>query len=229
MIILVGTGHVFDLVSDLNNFFDMKKPDIICVELDKDRYNILSMRNHDSTRFFNLRKDVPLLYKLFMRFQEKTAKKYGVNPGDEMLAAIDYAQLNQIPYEFIDVNAQELYDGLIRSLSTFEKIKLSILAVSLTVFGWYFNSRKNIDKELERLDENFDKNMEKMQASYPIIKKLVLDDRNEHMAKKIMKLKDKYINIVACVGDGHVVGISRILKSNNIKFEIMRLRSLITN
>jgi len=121
MITIIGTGHVFDLSSNLNSLFDKKKPDLICVELDKDRYNILSMRNSDSKQFIRLRKNVPLMYLLFMRFQEKTAKKYGVNPGDEMLAAIRYAQVNKLPYEFIDTNYQFLYNKLINSLKKKKK------------------------------------------------------------------------------------------------------------
>jgi len=188
----------------------------------------LQIKNNDSKKYLKTRKNLPILYKLFLRYQEKSAKKYGVNPGDEMLTAIYYAQKNQLPFEFIDADFQDLYKTIMKSLTSAEKLELALLGVFLTFFGWYFNSRKKIKKDLERLDKNFDKNMEKMEAAYPVIKKLVLDDRNEHMAKKIMELKDKYGNIVACVGDGHVVGISRILKSNNVKFDTIRLKSLIT-
>lgn len=229
MITLVGTGHIFNLDSSLKTLFNNIKPDLICVELDKDRYNTLRIRYKDSKKYLKKRKNLPILYALFLRYQEKGAKKYGVNPGDEMLTAVYYAQKMHLSFELIDDDFQHLYKKIIESLTTVEKLKLTFIGVFLTFFGWYFTSRKKVKKDLERLDKNFDKNMQKMEISYPVIKKLVLDDRNEYMAQKIMHLMKNYRNIVACVGDGHVVGISRILKSNNVKFDTIRLRSLITN
>lgn len=226
MITLIGTGHIFNLNSTLNTLFTYIKPDLICVELDEGRFNTLDVKNKDFEEYLKKRKNLPILYKLFLRHQEKSAKKHGVSPGDEMIAAIRYAQQNNLPFELIDMDFQYLYGELMNSLKTSEKIKLSFLGVFLTLFGWYFNREEKIEKDLERLDKNFDKNMEKMQESYPIFKKIILDDRNEYMAKKIMNLRQNHKNIIACVGDGHIHGISRILNSNNVEFETVRLRSL---
>ena len=135
MITIIGTGHVFDVSSNLNFLFDKKKPDLICVELDRDRYDILSMRNSDSKKFMKLRKNVPLIYLLFMRFQEKTAKKYGVNPGDEMLAAIRYAQVNKLPYEFIDTNTGGPSGGMMQSLYIYNQLSEFDISHGLKIGG----------------------------------------------------------------------------------------------
>ncbi len=226
MITLIGTGHIFNLNSTLNTLFADIKPDLICVELDKDRFTTLDVKSKDFEEYLKKRKNLPILYKLFLRHQEKSAKKHGVNPGDEMIAAIKYAQQNDLPFELIDMDFQYLYEELMTSLKTSEKMKLSFLGVFLTLFGWYFTREEKIEKDLERLDKDFDRSMEKMQESYPILKKIILDDRNEYMAKKIMNLRQNHKNIIACVGDGHIHGISRILKSNNVEFETVRLKSL---
>ena len=106
MITIIGTGHVFDLSSNLNFLFDKKKPDLICVELDKDRYIILSMRNSDSKQFIRLRKNVPLIYLLFMRFQEKTAKKYYLSK----LTSFDFKVMDKM-LELTEVTKDDLiYD-----------------------------------------------------------------------------------------------------------------------
>ena len=39
MITLIGTGHVFNLTQQLLDIFDEIRPEIICVELDKQRYD----------------------------------------------------------------------------------------------------------------------------------------------------------------------------------------------
>jgi len=226
LITLIGTGHIFNLNSTLISLFTNIKPDIICVELDEGRFNTLDAKDQDIKKYLKKRKGLPILYKLFLRHQEKSAQKNGVKPGDEMIAAIKYAQQNSLPFKLIDMDFQYLYQELMSSLKTSEKVKLALLGIFLTFFGWYFNRKGKIEKDLERLDKDFDKNMEKMQESYPIIKKIVLDDRNEYMAKKIMNLRQNHKNIIACVGDGHIHGISNILKSNNVKFKTVRLKSL---
>jgi pheromone shutdown protein TraB len=227
MITLIGTGHVFDLDYAVNLLLDEKKPSLVCVELDKTRYRTLSARTNDSNKYKKARKSFPIVYKLFAIFQERVAKKNGVNPGDEMLAAVNYAKNKGLPFEFIDVNSNELYRRLIDNLSLYEKLKLSILAVFLTVFGRYLISSKKINKELTNLDDDFEHYMKRLGQEYPIVKRLLLDERNEHMAKKIMCFEKKHTNIVACIGDGHVKGVSDILQSNNIKFEIVRLNYLL--
>jgi len=227
MITIVGTGHIFNISPNLKNLFTKIQPDVICVELDKNRYNALKNRYQDSKSHSEKRRNLPLFYTLFLRFQQRSARKFGVNPGDEMLTAINYAQKNNLPFKFIDGDFQIIYQKIMESLTLKEKLKLAFVALFLTFFGWYLTRRKKVEKDLEKFDKNFDKNLQKMQASYPIIKKFLLDDRNKHMAKKIMKLKEKHRNIVACVGDGHVVGISRILKENNVDFKAIRLKSLL--
>ena len=44
MITLIGTGHVFNLSQALLNIFDEKQPDVFCIELDKQRYQALLLK-----------------------------------------------------------------------------------------------------------------------------------------------------------------------------------------
>ena len=70
MITLIGTGHVFDLSSALLAVFDEKKPDVICVELDRRRYNALLMKRNHPESYKHAEKKLPVVYKLLARFQE---------------------------------------------------------------------------------------------------------------------------------------------------------------
>ncbi len=115
MITLIGTGHIFDLSSALIEIFDENLPETICVELDRQRFNALMMKNTNPEGYKNASKNAPIIYKMLARFQNNMAKEYGVNAGDEMLTAVKYAQSHQIPLEFIDMNAQKLFSDAVSS------------------------------------------------------------------------------------------------------------------
>ena len=221
MITLIGTGHVFDLATALLSIFDEKEPDVICVELDKQRYHALMMKRSDPESSESARKDLPFVYKLLGRFQESIASEYGVNAGDEMLTAINYAQSHQLPIEFIDVNAQQLFTKMWRSMPFSERFKLLFSG-----FGAFFVSKKRVEKELKNLQNDFDSYIEEIGKKFPTIKKTLIDDRNEYMVKKLVTLQESHQKIVACVGDGHIPGMSKLLESKKIEFETIRLAEL---
>lgn len=221
MIILIGTGHVFDLSSGLISIFDEKEPDVICVELDKQRYNAIMMKRSNPEVYEKARKNLPFIYKLLARFQENMASEYGVSVGDEMLAAINYAQSHQLSLEFIDMNAQHLFIKMWKSMPFSEKFRLL-----LSGFGGIFISKKRVEKELKNFQKDFDKYIEEIGEKFPTIKNALIDKRNAYMANRLIKLNEDYKKIIVCMGDGHVPGISEILKSKDIELYTIRLTEL---
>jgi len=221
MITLIGTGHVFDLSSALNAIFDEKQPDVICVELDKQRYNAKMMKKSNPKAYEDAKKNLPFIYKMLGRFQESMASEYGVNAGDEMLAAINYAQSHGLPAELIDMNAQQLFIKMWKSMPFSEKFRLL-----LSGFGGLFISKKRVEKELENIQDNFDVYMEEIGKNFPTIKTTLIDKRNDYMINRIVSLNENYGKIMVVIGDGHVPGISKILKSKDIEFETIRLSEL---
>lgn len=221
MIILIGTGHVFDLSFALNTIFDEKQPDVICVELDRQRYNAIMMKQSNPDAYKEAKKDLPIIYKLLARFQESMASEYGVNAGDEMLTAINYAQSHGIPAEFIDMNAQNLFIKMWRSMPFSEKFRLL-----LSGFGGLFISKKRVEEELKNIQDDFDVYIEEIGKKFPTIKATLIDKRNDYMVNRLVSLNENYEKIITCIGDGHVPGISKILKSKDIEFETIRLSEL---
>jgi len=221
MILLIGTGHVFDLSSALLDIFEERQPEVVCVELDRQRYNAIMMRRTSPEKYKNAERNLPVVYKMLSRFQEGMAKEYGVNAGDEMLTAITYAQSHQLPLKFIDMNAQHLFTKMWRNMTFSEKFKLL-----LSGFGGVFVSRKRVEEELKNFQDNFDKYLEEIGKKFPTIKKTLIDDRNWYMTDKLMQLNEQYQKIVACVGDGHIPGMTRLLESKDVEFEIIRLNEL---
>jgi pheromone shutdown-related protein TraB len=221
MITLIGTGHVFNLSAALNKIFDKKKPDVICVELDQQRFNALILKKNDPVRYKNVTKNNPFIYRILARFQDNMAKEYGVSAGDEMLTAINYAKSNGIGLELIDSNAQKLFTKMLKSMTLSEKVKLLISGL-----GGLFIRKERVEKELKKIQNNFDDYLKEIGDKFPTIKKVLIDERNENMANRIIKLTEKYDKIMACMGDGHIIGISNILDGKNIEYEIIRLKDL---
>lgn len=221
MITLIGTGHVFNLSQALLNIFDERQPDIMCVELDKQRYNAMLMKKNNPEKYKEQSKNLPIIYKLLARFQDGMADDYGVMAGQEMLTTIEYAQSHHLPVAFIDMNAQVLFRKMLRSMSIREKLRLIFSG-----FGGFFVSKKRVEKELDKIEGNFEKYINEIGDKFPTIKRVLIDDRNQHMVNQLAKANEEYEKIVAVVGDGHIPGLSDLLTKKDIDYEIIRLSEL---
>jgi pheromone shutdown protein TraB len=211
MITLIGVGHVFDIRPNVEKLIYDRMPSVVCVELDKYRYEALLNRE--------MSRDGPVVYKLLSRFQKKMANKYGVDVGEEMLGAIAMAKKIGAKLAFIDVDATFVFDRFWASMSFSEKLKLIIGA-----FGGVFVRKKQVERELKKFRENSEQYLEMFSKEFPTIKEELIDRRDMHMAKAIRKLNSEYSTLVAVVGDGHIMGISKML--HDLELEIIRLNEL---
>ncbi len=158
---------------------------------------------------------------MLAQFQESMAEQYGVNAGDEMLTAIHYAQSHQLPVAFIDTNAQQLFTRMWNTMPFIEKFKLLFSG-----FAGFFVSKKRVEEELKKYQQNFDSYIQEIGKKFPTIKRTLIDERNEHMVGNLVALHEKHQKIIACVGDGHVPGITKLLQEKQIPFETIRLQDL---
>ena len=191
MIYLIGSGHVFDLSSALLRVFDEKHPDILCVELDKQRYKALMLKHTNPDEYKNIQKNVPFIYKMLSRFQDGMAKEYGVVAGEEMLTTINYANTHNLPVAFIDMNAQKMFSRMLKTMSFSEKLKLFFSG-----FAGLFVNKKKVEKELSKIEKNFDKYLLEISDKFPTIKRVLIDERNQHMVHQLMAASDKYENVI---------------------------------
>ncbi|UCE37805.1 MAG: TraB/GumN family protein [Thermoplasmata archaeon] len=211
MITLIGVAHVFDISKSLENAIIERNPQVVCVELDPARYNALYSKGPS--------RDSPIVYKMLAGMQENIAKKYGTQVGSEMLTAIETAKLLNAKLAFIDMDASRIFSNFWRSMSFSERMKF-IIALLTSVFI----RKKRIEKELKRFEENNEYYIESFGKEFPAAKRVLIDDRNIHMAKSIKKINEEHENIVAVVGDGHVEGIRRLLEPSDV--EVIRLSEL---
>jgi pheromone shutdown-related protein TraB len=220
MITLIGTGHVFDLSDQIEDILDEKQPDIICVELDERRYTSLLMKRNGS-KIDKSQRNVSFLYQLLGRFQESMASQYGVQAGDEMLAGIQFAHDHQIPIGFIDRPADTIFARMIREMRFSEKFRLIISAL-----GSLLVSKKQVDKEMKRLDTNLEDYLEQVGEKFPTVKRVLIDERNEFMVNQLLKTQESYENIVAIVGDGHIPGLISLFDQKETNVETIRLTDI---
>jgi pheromone shutdown protein TraB len=221
MITLIGTGHVFNLNQALIDIFEEKQPELLCVELDKQRYNSLMLKQSDPEEYKKSERNVPILYKLLARFQEGMANEYGVTAGAEMLTTIDFAKNHQLPLAFIDMNAQNLFKKMLKKMTLREKFKLMFSGL-----GGLFVNKKHVEKELKKIDKDFDKYIEQIGEKFPTIKHVLIDERDKFMVQNLTTANEQYGKIIAVVGDGHIPGLSKLLDKEEIEYETIRLSEL---
>ena len=211
MITLIGVGHVFDISRSLENAIIERSPQVVCVELDPARYQALYSKKTE--------RDLPLIYLMLAKFQENIAKKYGSQVGSEMLTAIETAKTLNAKVAFIDMDSSNIVANFWKSMSFTERVKF-IFALVTSIFV----RKKRIEKELKRFEENEGYYMESFGKEFPSAKRVLIDDRNIHMAKSIKKISEEHENVVAVIGDGHVEGIRTLLGAYDV--ETIRLSQL---
>jgi len=211
MITLIGVGHVFDIGREIENIILNRKPGIVGVELDPARYHALMSKEP--------KKNVPFVYRMLAVFQQTIAKKYKVSVGSEMLAAIETAKKIGVGIAFIDMESTYVFSKIWKSMGFSERIKLLFSG-----FAGIFVRKERVEKEIEKFETEYDRYMEILDSEFPILKKVLIDERNNYMSNRIRELNKKYENIVAIVGDGHIEGMKKLL--DDLNPEIVRLSAL---
>lgn len=216
MITLIGTGHVFNIGRRVREEIRRRTPQVVGIELDGPRYQALRTKNKD-------RKGTPLVYRLLADFQTRIANEYGVEAGDEMLAASDEARELGVPLALIDKDAQQTFARLRREMRFREKMRLlgSAIVGLVPIFPG-----KSIEKQVEEMQDDYSTYFEAMGDKFPTLKRVLLDERNEHMARALAQMRQTNEHIVAVMGDGHVDGVRDILIAQGLAVETVRLKEL---
>jgi len=208
-IILVGTSHVAEeSVKQVNATFK-NKPDIIAVELDVGRLYALK-HNVKRPKNLDLLKRLGLGGFLFYIFGEYVQKKIGkivkIEPGKEMMTAVNLAENGQLPLVLID---RDIEITLKRFSKHFKKGEI-LRMISDSVFN-----KKKLTFNIEKIpsDEQIMELLDYAKTRYPSLFQILIDERDKYMANKLFRLskinKDK--KIMAVVGAGHIKGIINYL------------------
>ncbi|MCX6695035.1 MAG: TraB/GumN family protein [Candidatus Altiarchaeota archaeon] len=205
---LVGTAHVSDeSVKDVENTIDSAKPDVVAVELCEQRFRTLKEgRKWEETEITDVIKSgrmyLFLLQILLTNFQRKIGAKVGVNPGAEMMKAVNMAEARGIKVALVDRSIGVTLKRAISKITFGEKVKLAS-----GLLGGLF-SDEEVDKELiEKMKQRdvLTGLIDELSRDAPSIKKVLVDERDRYIALMLSALDAK--NIVAVIGAGHVDGV----------------------
>ena len=221
-IVLVGTAHISkESIKLVEETIAKEKPDIIGVELDKERLaQLLSGKKWEQTNIIDVIKTgktyLFLLNILLSNMQKQLGKSVGVKPGAEMLVAVKQASETKTPIQLLDRDVRITLKRAFKVMSLKEKLKLGG-----TLLAGFFGKGEKIDaKVIEDLKDQdlINKLMKELGKQMPSMKQVLVDERDEYIAEMIKRSPGK--KIVAIVGAGHLSGIERIIKKDkkvNIK------------
>ncbi len=214
MITLVGVGHVFQLRQRIEAMVEHQRPDLVCIELDEDRYRYIRQKEREG-------RYPSMTVALLARFQTRTAEMFGSTVGDEMIAAVDAAQELGVPHELIDMDGYTVLQKLRREMTLRERFWAFVAAI-----GAQFISKKRIERELQEYEEDPEAYEEELERRFPTFKRVLIDDRNAYMAGRIAQSTTTHPNVIAFVGDGHVRGITQHLDHWGLPHEVIRLSEI---
>lgn len=211
-IFLIGTAHVSKLSAiEVEEVINEVNPDSICIELDSERYKSLQnpekFKNQDIAEVIKNNKVGFLLVNIILSsFQKRIAKSMDSNSGAEMIQGIKSSQEKNINLELVDRNIQTTFSRIWRKHSFLQKCKLLIQLV-LSIF----EDEEVSEADLENLKqaEMLDVALQEVSKNFPIVKEVLVDERDKYLAYKIKNAKGS--KIVAVVGAAHIPGIKKYI------------------
>lgn len=213
-ITLVGTAHVSkESIREVEATIRELKPDCVGIELDEKRaesiQNPEGFSQLDIVQVLRKNQGFLLLANLILAsFQRRMGLNVGVKPGDEMLAAMNVAKDMNIPAVMVDRPIQITLKRAWAKNSLWGKCKL--LAALLTSA---FEKEEIDSSEIENLKNSneMDSMMNELADYMPVIKQVLIDERDQYLATKIWEAQGN--NVVAVLGAGHLPGVEKHLQA----------------
>ena len=209
-VILVGTAHVSrESAQEVGDTILEEKPDTVCVELCPSRYQSIRQKERwqqtDIVKVIKEKKSFLLLSNLLLAsFQKRIAKKFDINPGAEMINAIETAEKVGAEIHLADRDIGTTLSRTWRAMGLWSKVKLMFqLILSLGEV----EDIKEEDIEKMKQEDVLESLLAEVGKSLPVLKDILIDERDQYLADKIKNAPGK--KIVAVVGAGHVPGIKK--------------------
>lgn len=207
-ITLVGTAHISkESIAEVEETIRRIKPDCTAIELDEKRAESLLDHNRymqlDIIKVLKRHEGFLLLANLVLSsFQRRMGQNVGVRPGDEMLAAMKVSEELGIPTVMADRPVQVTLKRAWNRNTLWGKCKLlsSLLASA-------FSKEEISGEQIEEIKKSseMDAMLAELSDYMPVIKEVLIDERDRYLAAKIWDSQGD--NIVAVLGAGHIAGV----------------------
>jgi len=226
-IILIGTAHISkDSVKEVKEAIEKYKPDIVAVELCQRRYEAITKKDKwENTPVTNLLKSNNAYLMLAQTFlssiQRKLGKDYGVEPGSEMIAAMQVAKKQGIDVALVDRDITITLKRAWRRMGIREKSRL-VWEFFKAMLGYGDEEIEDLDLEKLMDQDVISALMDEFREIAPSANDVLIHERDEYIAKKISD-EAKKGKVIAVVGAGHIEGIKKHLKKKKIEVDLKNL------
>jgi pheromone shutdown-related protein TraB len=186
---------------------DEEKPDVVCVELCKSRYEAIRQKDRwqetDIVSVIRENQTSLLLSQLLMvSFQRKIARKFNIRPGEEMLQAIRKAEETGAELVLADRDIRITLLRTWRRMGFLTRMKIvPDMILSLFIAG---NITKEDIESLKQYDM-LELALRSMEEKLPDLKTILIDERDQYLSHSIAHAPGH--KIVAVAGAGHIPGI----------------------
>ncbi len=231
---LLGTAHVSRASQD--KVFELLQSgefDAVAVELCPSRHHaLLNPDVMDKMDLFSVIREgkvaMVLVSLALSAYQQRMAEQFGIEPGADMRAAVNFAQQNQLPVLLVDREVGITLKRIQASVSWWQRINLS-----MGLFVSVITDEKVSEDEIENLkqgdvlESTFNQFFEQAKELYvPLIQ-----ERDHYMAAILRQeiANEHYQNILVIVGAGHLKGIQKYLAQqtpNNVAQLIESLEAI---
>ncbi len=203
---MIGTSHIAkESIEQVTSIIKKESPDIIALELDTLRFKKLISNKKEK---FNI-KDINMFNIIGAYIEKKLGERVGVSPGAEMKTAIKLAKKNKIKIALIDQDIRITLKKLKKQLTTKEKLRFVFDIIKSLVI-----KSKELQIDLTKVPEKklIKKILKIVKKRYPSLYKILVEERNKFMAKRLYSLMLTNKKILAILGAGHEEGIIKIIK-----------------
>lgn len=227
---IIGTSHISkESVNEIKKVISENDKAIVTVELDKQRLDYL-LKNNPQTPNYRTIKKIGVKGFIFAWLaswmSKKLGKSVGMNPGIDMKIAVMEASKKKMEIVLIDQNIEITLKKISKAIGWKERWQF----IKDFFNGIFFRKKQMKEYGLENFDltkvpstEIIEKMMNSVRLKYPGIYKVLILERNEIMAKRLIILMKKNPDkkIISVVGAGHKKGMIDIIKKKWDCFEIV--------
>jgi len=226
-IILIGTAHISEeSVLEVRKAIETYKPDIVAVELCQRRYDSITKKdkweNTPVTALIKSNNSYFMLAQTFLSsIQRRLGEEYGVEPGSEMIAAMQEAEKYHLTVALVDRDITVTLKRAWRMMGVREKFRI-VWEFLKAMIGYDAEELEELDlKELMKQDV-LSQMMEEFSKIAPSAAKVLISERDQYIAQKIYE-ESKKGKVVAVIGAGHLSGIKKYLENQPLHADLQEL------
>ncbi len=226
-VVLVGTSHIArESVANVAGVIEHFEDPIVGIELDRHRFRALvsSEKRRYMPTWQNIRHYgvTGTLFAVIAGYvSQKLGEHVGVQPGDDMLSAINTAKKHNLTIALLDQPINITLKRFSHTVTLREKFRFVT-----DIFQGIFLPRITLRKYgIEEFDlckvpssTIIMKLMDHLHTRYPNVYEVLINERNQYMVHRIRRFQQKYSTkiIVVIVGAGHEDGMKKLLKNGAV-------------